>query len=161
MPDSIYGLGASTYVGGTTGGDVIVALTALSQLAGGSGSDNMHGSSESDVLTGGKGNDFMFGGGGSDTFLWSPSDLSSDGTTYDKVFDFDGGGVASGDNLVFYGFGADSTFTVTGMQSIGDGTVIYKYTLTDSTTSYSQTIYISSKTGLALTTDDYHFYGTV
>lgn len=161
MAENIYSPGSPTYVAGTNGADTLVALAGGAQLAGLGGNDNLNGSSGSDILTGGKGNDFMYGGAGNDTFLWHAADVSADGLTYDKVFDFEGAGVASGDNLVFYGFGEGSTLTVAGTQALSGGAVIYKYTLTDTATGYHQSIFVTSKNGLALTTDDYHFYGSV
>lgn len=161
MADNIYGDGSKFYVAGTTGNDVLVALAGGTQLDAGAGRDNLNGSSGNDVLTGGKGNDFMWGGGGNDTFLWHPSDLSADNATVDMVYDFEGAGAFGGDNLVFYGFGAGSTFTVAGTQALTGGAIIYKYLLTDSATGYSETIYVTSKNGVALTTDDYHFYASV
>jgi Ca2+-binding RTX toxin-like protein len=161
MADTIYGNGG--YTGGTAGHDVMVALSP-STLDGGRGSDNLNGSSGNDSLQGGAGNDFLYGGGGNDTFLWTASDVNkdnADNTVYDKIFDFAGAGVASGDRLTFYGFGAGSELTVAGQQNLSDGSVIYKYTLNDTSTGHFQTIYITSLNGNALTAADYAFYGSV
>ncbi|TCM17989.1 hypothetical protein EDF56_105337 [Novosphingobium sp. PhB165] len=161
MADNIYSDGSAFYTPGTTGNDVLVALTGGTQLDAGAGRDNLNGSSGNDVLTGGKGDDFMWGGAGDDTFLWHSADLGTDGTTVDRVYDFEGAGNIHGDNLVFYGFGVGSSLTVAGTQSLAGGAVIYKYILNDTATGHSETLYVTSVNGAALTTDDYHFYSSV
>ncbi|WP_395331127.1 hypothetical protein WBP06_01445 [Novosphingobium sp. BL-8H] len=163
MADNIYGDGSTFYVVGTTGDDVLVALKGGTQLDGGAGRDHLNGSSGHDVLTGGKGNDFLWGGAGNDTFLWHASDLSDDNATVDMVYDFEGAGVASGDDMIFYGFGEGSTFTTDGRGQVlpdGRGT-IYKYTLYDAASGHSETIMVTSTNGKLLTTDDFHFYSSV
>lgn len=161
MADSIYADGSKFYVAGPSGDNVLVALKGGSQLDAGAGRDNLNGSSGIDVLTGGKGDDFMWGGGGNDTFLWHSADLSADNATVDMVYDFEGAGSIGGDNLVFYGFGAGSTLTVAGTQTLPGGGVIYKYLLSDTASGHSETVYVTSTNGVALTTDDYHFYASV
>lgn len=161
MADTIYGTGS--YTAGTAGNDVMKALVP-STLDGGRGSDNLNGSSGNDIIQGGAGNDFMYGGGGNDTFLWVASDVfkdNADNSVYDKVFDFAGAGVASGDRLTFQGFGVGSSLEVVGQQEVDGGAVIYNYLLTDTATGHSQHIYITSLNGNALTAGDYAFQGSV
>lgn len=155
-----YGTGG--YTEGTSGNNVLVGL-APGQLSGGNGSDNIHGSSGNDVITGGGGNDFLWGGAGDDTFLFHAADVNGN-TGYDKIFDFEGAGVAHGDRLTFYGFGVGSSITLVGHQDLSGtlaGQVIYSYLLTDTATGHSETLSIQSVNGLALTSGDFAFYGSV
>lgn len=164
MADNIYGTG---YTPGTAGNDTIV-LTGTGHADGGKGSDNINGSSGNDVIQGGAGKDFLYGGKGDDTFLWQASDIKGETAAnkamYDKVFDFEGAGVNGGDSMVFYGFGAGSTFAIApggdkGVTEPG-GKVTYDYILTNAATGDAQHIYVTSLNGKALTADDFHFYGT-
>lgn len=159
MADTIYGTG--TYTGGTNGHDVIIGINP-GHLDGGAGSDNINGSSGNDLIQGGQGTDFMYGGGGNDTFLFLAQDVTSEPGVYDRIFDFQGAGVASGDRLTFRGFGEGTTLDLQGSVAHSNGSVTYQYFIQDAADpSHSQTIFITSVNGLALTAGDYAFYGSV
>ena len=155
---TIYGSGH--YVGGTSGVDVLVANDSGQHLDGGRGNDNLNGGDGNDILQGGRGSDYMYGGAGDDTFLWLAGEVQS--TDVDKVFDFSGAGETGGDKLQFQGMGAGSSLTLVGHYagpSAVPGSVIYAYELHVGSTDTTQTIYVTSLNGKALTTDDYVFYG--
>ncbi|KQP76730.1 hypothetical protein ASF41_02920 [Methylobacterium sp. Leaf111] len=64
------------------------------------------GNAGANVLDGRGGADTLTGGLGDDTFVFRLGEAHGD-----KVTDFTGAGLASGDHLEFYGFGAGATFT--------------------------------------------------
>jgi Ca2+-binding RTX toxin-like protein len=147
------------YLSSGSSNDVLVATGGSTHLDGGAGSDNLNGGASADILQGGRGNDFIWGGGGNDTFLFIAADL--DGST-DKIFDFEGAGVDSGDRLTFYGLGEGSTFTQYGSVLNGvNGHKIYSYDLYDTATNIHNYISIESTNGNALNASDYAFYGSV
>ncbi|TCM17993.1 beta-glucanase (GH16 family) [Novosphingobium sp. PhB165] len=146
---------ANTITGGT-GNNVLSGLDGNDSLSGGAGDD---------VLIGGKGNDFMRGDAGNDTFLIAASDIDAGNKGSDKIYDFEGAGQAGGDTLHFEGFGAGSTFSLdtstykNGTYLDGSGHNVFVYKLFDTATQHFETVHVTSMSGLALSSDDFGFFG--
>ncbi|MGB8526395.1 MAG: calcium-binding protein, partial [Rhodoplanes sp.] len=73
---------------------------------GNSGNNNLTGNSGANILDGRGGADILTGGAGNDVFLFHPGEANGD-----TVVDFAGQGAASGDSLLFIGYGAGATLT--------------------------------------------------
>jgi Ca2+-binding RTX toxin-like protein len=156
MADTLYA-GNKTYLGGTSGNDVMVANNSTgTHLDGGRGSDNINGGDGNDIIQGGRGNDYLWGGNGNDTFLFLQKE--QDGGT-DKIFDFGGAGEKGGDVLQLYGFSSESTLTLMQTDTGMNGHMIFKYDLYDAATGLHNVISIESVNGQALGAGDILFGG--
>jgi Ca2+-binding RTX toxin-like protein len=68
--------------------------------------NSLFGNSGNNILDGGAGADALTGNAGNDTFHFTAGQANGD-----QVVDFAGNGVAAGDSLLFFGYGAGATFT--------------------------------------------------
>ena len=68
--------------------------------------NSIFGNSGDNTLDGGAGADALTGNAGNDTFRFTAGQANGD-----QVVDFAGNGVAGGDSLLFFGYGAGATFT--------------------------------------------------
>jgi Ca2+-binding RTX toxin-like protein len=68
--------------------------------------NSLFGNSGNNILDGGAGADALTGNAGNDTFRFTAGQANGD-----QIVDFAGNGLAAGDSLVFFGYGAGATFT--------------------------------------------------
>jgi len=124
-----------------TGNELNNSITGNDQantLNGLAGNDVLSGGGGDDTLNGGLGADTMTGGEGNDRFTFRRGEVGGD-----TILDFDGKGAASGDQLVFTGFGRGAflthegdlwtvhyaggveTFRLTGVETLATNDVIF------------------------------------
>ncbi|WP_395331135.1 family 16 glycosylhydrolase [Novosphingobium sp. BL-8H] len=143
--------------------NTITGNSANNVLSGMDGNDSINAGAGDDTIIGGKGNDFLRGEAGNDTFLFDANDLGADNKTIDRIYDFEGAGVAGGDKLRFEGFGAGSTLTLdtstykNGTYLDGAGHNVFVYKLYDAATQHFETVHVTSLSGAPLGADDYTF----
>jgi serralysin len=100
--DVIYGYGGNDRLSGWGGNDTLFGGYGNDFLFGNEGDDVLDGGPGADVLRGGAGSDIYRGGAGRDRFVFS--DVTSNGSTNERVFDYQDGEV-----LDFSIIDADST----------------------------------------------------
>ena len=99
--DQIFGLGGDDFILGEGGNDTIEGGDGNDELVGGDGDDLLRGGAGLDSLTGNVGADTLTGGADNDAFNWFVG-IGADSTSLarDTVTDFQGAGIAGGDNLL-------------------------------------------------------------
>lgn len=99
--DQIFGLGGDDFILGDGGNDTIEGGDGNDEIVGGDGDDLLRGGAGLDSLTGNVGADTLTGGADNDAFNWFVgSGADSTSLARDTVTDFQGAGVAGGDNLL-------------------------------------------------------------
>lgn len=95
---------------GLSTGQTIIGNALANTLAGSIGNDTLNGADGNDMLDPGAGVDQLTGGAGDDVFVFKLGQSNGD-----IVTDFEGNGPASGDQLIFIGYGTTgATFTQIG-----------------------------------------------
>jgi Ca2+-binding RTX toxin-like protein len=118
---TIYGLGGGDGITGGNGVDNIFGGAGGDNIAGGGGADVISGGDGDDTITGGTGADSLTGGDGDDTFVidvaalaagaYTSSDSGVGSVGRDVIADFEGAGVAGGDDISLNGNTAGLTFS--------------------------------------------------
>lgn len=99
--DQIFGLGGDDFILGDGGNDTVEGGDGDDELSGGDGNDLLRGGAGLDRLTGNVGADTLTGGADNDSFIWFVGNgADSTSLARDTVTDFQGAGVAGGDNLL-------------------------------------------------------------
>lgn len=157
----VSGDGVAHTVAGSAYDDVIIGGVGADKLNGGAGDDRLYGGAGRDTLTGGAGADQLWGGADTDTFVFTPGDVAS-GAKLDAIMDFEGAGngyngsAASGDVIVFNGFGANARLTYDAARSAASGDPTAHYYDIDSAT-FHGTIVVHYAGNAILTPGDYWF----
>ena len=136
---------------GNAGANTITGNAKANNLSGLGGNDSLNGGTGvfNDTLDGGAGADTLTGDAGNDSFVFHKGESGADTAPADIVTDFTGAGVAGGDHLDLFGYGAGSTIAYSGSGNI--------YIIHDGISLTDDHIQLTGVTG-ALIASDYLFH---